>query len=94
MQSENALSRLVIQLQELDLFIYLLRTKQQNQSHTLRHIHPNIHKITMQKTQLTKRLYTNDVWNGLPSDVTSASLLSVFKNRLKKYLFRLCYETV
>ena len=25
------------------------------------------------------------VWNGLPSDVTSASSLSVFKNRLKTY---------
>ena len=35
------------------------------------------------------------VWNGLPSDViTSASLLSVFKNRLKTILFRRCYETV
>jgi len=34
------------------------------------------------------------VWNGLPSDVTSASSLSVFKNRLKTYLFRRCYETV
>ena len=34
------------------------------------------------------------VWNGLPSDVTSVSSLSVFKNRLKTYLFRRCYETV
>ena len=34
------------------------------------------------------------VWNGLPSDVTSASSLSVFKNRPKTYLFRRCYETV
>ena len=34
------------------------------------------------------------VWNGLPSDVTSASSLSVFKNRLKTYLFCRCYETV
>ena len=34
------------------------------------------------------------VWNGLPSDVTSALSLSVFKNRLKTYLFRRCYETV
>jgi len=34
------------------------------------------------------------VWNGLPSDVTSASSLSVYKNRLKTYLFRRCYETV
>jgi len=34
------------------------------------------------------------VWNGLPSDVTPASSLSVFKNRLKTYLFRRCYETV
>ena len=34
------------------------------------------------------------VWNGLPSDVTSASSLSVFKNRLKTCLFRRCYETV
>jgi len=25
------------------------------------------------------------VWNGLPSDVASASSLSVFKNRLKTY---------
>jgi len=33
------------------------------------------------------------VWNGLPSDVTSASSLSVFKNRLKTYLFHRCYET-
>ena len=31
---------------------------------------------------------------SLPSDVTSASSLSVFKNRLKAYLFRSCYETV
>ena len=28
-----------------------------------------------------------NVWNGLPSDVTSASSLSVFKNRLKTYLY-------
>jgi len=34
------------------------------------------------------------VWNGLPSDVTSASLLSVFKNRLKTYFLCRCYETV
>ena len=34
------------------------------------------------------------VWNSLPSDVTSASLLSVFKNRLKMHLFRRCYKTV
>ena len=34
------------------------------------------------------------VCNGLQSDVTSASWLSVFRNRLKTYLFRLCYETV
>ena len=34
------------------------------------------------------------VWNGLPSEVTSASSPSVFKNRLKAYLFRRCYETV
>ena len=34
------------------------------------------------------------VWNGLPSEVTSASSLSVFKNRLKTYLFRRCYKTV
>ena len=27
------------------------------------------------------------VWNGLPSDVTSASSLSVFKNRLKLFDF-------
>ena len=33
------------------------------------------------------------VWNGLPSDVTSSSSLSMFKNRLKTYLFRRCYET-
>jgi len=34
-------------------------------------------------------------WNGLPGDVTSASSLSLFKNRLKTYmyLFRRCYET-
>jgi len=35
-----------------------------------------------------------NVWNGLPSNVTSASSLPVFKNRLKTYLFRRCYETV
>ena len=34
------------------------------------------------------------VWNGLPSDVTSALSLSVFKNTLKTYLFRRCYETL
>jgi len=34
------------------------------------------------------------VWNSLPSDVTSASSLSVFKNRLNTYLLRRCYETV
>jgi len=34
------------------------------------------------------------VWNGLPSDVTSAYSLSVFKNRLNTYLFRHCYEIV
>ena len=34
------------------------------------------------------------VWNGLPSEVTSASSLSAFKNRLKTYLLRRCYETV
>jgi len=34
------------------------------------------------------------VWNSLPSDVTSASSLPVFKNRLKTYLFHRCYETV
>ena len=34
------------------------------------------------------------VWNSLPSDVTSASSLSVFKNRLKTYLYRRCYETL
>jgi len=42
--------------------------------------------------QLTTQ--TAKVWNGLPSDVTSASSLSVFKNRLKTYLFRRCYETL
>ena len=34
------------------------------------------------------------VWNGLPSEIMSASLLSVFKNMLKTYLFSRCYETV
>jgi len=34
------------------------------------------------------------VSNNLPSDVTSASSLSVFKNTLKTYLYRHCYETV
>ena len=34
------------------------------------------------------------VWNGLPSEVTLASSLSVFKNRLKTYFFRRCYGTV
>jgi len=33
------------------------------------------------------------MWNGQPSGVTSASSLSVFKNRLKTYLFCRCYET-
>jgi len=33
------------------------------------------------------------VWNSLPSDVTLASSLSEFKNRLKTYLYRHCYET-
>jgi len=33
------------------------------------------------------------VWNSLPSDVTSASSLPVFNNRLKTYLFRRCYES-
>ena len=33
-------------------------------------------------------------WNGLPSDVTSASSLALFKNRLKTYLFRCSYENV
>ena len=32
--------------------------------------------------------------NGLPSNVTSALSLSVYKNRLKTYLFCRCYETV
>ena len=31
---------------------------------------------------------------GRHSDVTSASSLSAFKNRLKTYLFRRCYESV
>jgi len=35
-----------------------------------------------------------NVWNGMPSDVTSASSLAMFKNRLKTHLFRRCYETV
>jgi len=34
------------------------------------------------------------VWSSLPSDVMSASLPPVFKNRLKTYLFCHCYETV
>jgi len=34
-----------------------------------------------------------NVWNGLPSDVTLASSLAMFKNRLKTYLIRRCYET-
>jgi len=34
------------------------------------------------------------MWNSLPDNATSASLLPVFKNRLKTYLFRCCYETV
>jgi len=33
-------------------------------------------------------------WWWCHDDVTSASSLSVFKNRLKTYLFRRCYETV
>jgi len=33
------------------------------------------------------------IFHNLSSDVTSASSLSVFKNRLKTYLFRRCYET-
>ena len=32
------------------------------------------------------------MWNGLPSEVTSASSLSVFKNRLKTCMFRRCYD--
>jgi len=34
------------------------------------------------------------VWNSLPSDVTSAPSLPVFRNRLITYLFRRCYDTV
>jgi len=32
------------------------------------------------------------VLNSLPSDVTSASSLPAFKNRLKTYLIRCCYD--
>ena len=54
--------------------------------------HP-IHSLTFRPVvgQLSE---VAKVWNGLRSDVTSASSLSVFKNRLKTYLFCRCYETV
>ena len=51
---------------------------------------------TCRRSTIGSRAFTvagAKVWNGLPSDVTSASSLSVFKNRLKTYLFRRCYET-
>jgi len=31
-------------------------------------------------------------WNSLPPDITSASTLSVFRNRLKTYLFSNCFR--
>jgi hypothetical protein len=34
------------------------------------------------------------VWNSLPSDVTSSTSLSVFRRRLKSYLFSLSFPTV
>ena len=34
---------------------------------------------------------TARIWNGLPPHVTSASLLPVFRRRLKKHLFRRCF---
>ena len=34
------------------------------------------------------------VWNSLPSDVTSAPSLPVFRNRMKTYLFCHCCDTV
>jgi len=45
---------------------------------------------------LRKQLYSrrSEPLDDDDDDVTSASLLSVFKNRLKTYLFRRCYETV
>jgi len=32
------------------------------------------------------------IWNSLPSDVTSAPSLAVFRRRLKTELFRRCYN--
>ena len=52
------------------------------------------HIHTDRQTDTLVAILGAKVWNGLPSDVTSASPLSVFKNRLKTYLFRCCYETV
>jgi len=37
-------------------------------------------------------LYGDIVLNGLPSDVTSAPSLAVFRRRLKTELFRRCYN--
>ena len=48
-------------------------------------------------TNLTMNCNRNANMDQRPArrcDVTSASSLSVFKNRLKTYLFRRCYETV
>ena len=33
------------------------------------------------------------LWKSLPDDITSASSLSVFRNKLKTHLFRVCLKT-
>ena len=49
---------------------------------------------TCRRSTIGGRAVVPFLFLGLPSDVTSASSLSVFKNRVKRYLFRRCYETL